>query len=100
MIPKLGNYLVDRRVKSFILYEKIISRQVSKNVRHAKLILVKPKPSLTTIFVIDSKCFFGKIYLNVLVTTNNDCLTGFIRLNNFANLVRTNIKWECFEPYQ
>ncbi len=93
-------YFVDRRVASFLLLRKVISRQQSKNVdlkHNATLFRVLPSPTTTSLIVSEHVTYFGKQYAKVLASNSKqDMFIGYILISQLGKIIRGKLKWVVF----
>lgn len=89
-------YFLDRRIRSFFVLKKIVSRQLSSNLNAENILAFKVPgaPITTTLIVASHETFFGKEYSKILVGSGNrDLLMGYISVSTLSKIVRGKLKW-------
>ena len=94
---RLGTlYFLDRRIKSFFVLKKVVSRQLSLNLEPENLSVfqVPRAPLITTLVVASHETFFGKEYSKILVgSENQETLIGYVLVSSLSKIVRGKLKW-------
>lgn len=94
-------YVIDRRISSFVLFRRIISRQHSKNLseeHNAVMFTILPAPDINTILVTKHTKLFGKDYAKVIVSNKRQGTEiGYLSLVELKRLSRGRLKWKIVE---
>jgi hypothetical protein len=92
-------YFVDRRIKKFQVFRRVLSRQNSVNMSKDNLSVfrVGSLPEETTIMVVSHETFYGKDYSKIIVGSNSNSTIGYILISSLKKLVRGKLKWRSLK---
>lgn len=89
-------YFIDRRIKSFQVLKKVMSRQNSLNASPGNLrtFNVLGAPENNALMVASHERFFGKDYSKIMIgNTNQDILIGYILVSDLQKIIQGKLKW-------
>jgi hypothetical protein len=88
-------YFLDRRIKTFLLAKKVLSRQRSANRLPGNVVVfrIKGAPENNVLMVASHEKFFGKEYAKVMVGNTENSVVGYVLVSELKRLIRGNLKW-------
>jgi hypothetical protein len=89
-------YFIDRRIKSFKILKKVLSRQKSLNFtpENMRTFNVLRVPKNNVLIVATHEKFFGKDYSKIMIgNANQDTLIGYVLVSELQRIVQGKLKW-------